>query len=117
MGRLYAQIFPTDKDCLWLTELNLLSREEKIRPQYVVQFKGVKKVIFHFLPASQACIEIYTQAALLSSYSNLCLNGKHLPTSVMEYLVQMQRLLHAVRKGDCVLLIIVTAHNKGMKPI
>lgn len=52
MGRLYAQIFPTDKDCLWLTELNLLSREEKIRPENVVQFKGVKKVIFNFLPAS-----------------------------------------------------------------
>lgn len=74
MGRLYAQIFQTDKDWLRLTELNLLSREVKIRPQYDIQFKEVKKVMFHFLPAlnlKYAMMVLEAQAALASSYNNI----------------------------------------------
>lgn len=41
MGWLYAQIFLTDKDWLWLTELNLLSREKSVRVLY--NLKGLKK--------------------------------------------------------------------------
>lgn len=74
MERLHAQIFQTDKDRLWLTELNLLTREEKIRPQYDTKFKGVKKVIIPFLRASNLKLAkrfFYPQAALPSFHNNI----------------------------------------------